>query len=243
LPSEISVAGLIVLLYGDTEFSMSDEKPTGSRALASAIVSDEQARALSAVANFGTTVVTESSNLARYIGRIVGTVPEDVVGLFLGDPLHAVRTLAAQWYDDKIREIHARRNVKRLEAVSLSVAIPLLRGAYDENREQLRELWAALIAAATDQERTGRVRLSFIDALRQFDPLDALILKERSAISGAASPTVITYLQARLGTSGEDIEISVENLTRLKCALYSPGNMANFGLTSFGRGLLRAVSD
>jgi hypothetical protein len=114
------------------------------------------------VANFGTTVVTESSNLARYIGRIVGTVPEDVVGLFLGDPLHAVRTLAAQWYDDKIREIHARRNVKRLEAVSLSVAIPLLRGAYDENREQLRELWAALIAAATDQERTGRVRLSFI---------------------------------------------------------------------------------
>src|SRR4051812_15223072 len=113
---------------------MSDDRPTGSRALAAAIISDEQAKAISSVINFGTTVVTESSNLARYIGRIVGTVPEDVVGLFLGDPLHAVRTLAAEWYDDKVREIHERRNVKRLEAVSLSVAIPLLRGAYDESR-------------------------------------------------------------------------------------------------------------
>src|SRR5437879_4180633 len=176
---------------------MSDP-PTGSRALAGLIASDEQARAVAAVANFGTTVVTESSNLTRYIGRIVGTVPEDVVGLFLGDPLGAVRTLAAQWYDDKIREIHQRRNTKRLEAVSLSVAIPLLRGAYDENREQLREMWAALIAAAMDPERSGRIRLSFIDALRQFDPPDALVLKGRNEIPGAPQPDALAVLQGRL---------------------------------------------
>ena len=90
-----------------------------------------------------------------------------------------------------VKRVEVRRNVKRLQAVSLSVAIPMLRGAYDENREQLRELWAALIAAATDPERTGRVRLSFIDVLKQFDPLDALVMRERYNLSGAASPTVV----------------------------------------------------
>jgi hypothetical protein len=221
---------------------MSDP-PTGSRALASAILSDEQAKALSSVANFGTTVVTESSNLARYIGHIVGTVPEDVVGLFLGDPLRAVRTIAAQWYDDKTREIHARRNTKRLEAVSLSVAIPLLRGAYDESRPQLRELWAALIAAAMDPERTGRVRLSFIDTLRQFDPLDALILKDRNDISGEPTPSAIQVLQSRLNVTTDEILISVQNLTRLNCLMSPTGVLANFVVTPFGRGLLRAVAD
>lgn len=220
---------------------MTDTPPGTS--LVSTIITDPQAKAVVAVANFGTTVVTESSNLARYIGRIVGTIPEDAVGLVLGDPLHAIRTLAAQWYDDKVREIHERRNVKRLQAVSLSVAMPLLRGAYDENREALREMWAALLAAAMDPERTGRVRLSFMDALRRFDPLDALILRTRDEITGELSPNSVQFLERRLEVSSDEIVISIQNLTRLDCFMSPTGGLANFVITPFGRGLLRAVSD
>jgi hypothetical protein len=54
-------------------------------------------KAAGMLATLGTTLVTEGSNLARYMGKIVGMVPEDAVGILLGDPLHAVRTLAAGW--------------------------------------------------------------------------------------------------------------------------------------------------
>jgi len=118
----------------------------------------------------------------------------------------------------------------------------LLRGAYDESRDQLRELWAALIAAAMDPDRTGRVRLSFIDALRQFDPLDALVLKCRNDVSGSPTPNSLECVQIRLGAPLEEIMISVANLGRLNCAEY-PSAIQFFGITPFGRGLLRAVSD
>ena len=50
-------------------------------------VGKEQAKAVSALSEFGTTVVRESSELARYVGRVLGTIPHDTVGLVLGDPL------------------------------------------------------------------------------------------------------------------------------------------------------------
>ena len=60
-----------------------------------ALITNEQSKAVTSLGTFGTTVVTEVGNLARYVGRIVGTAPEDAVGLVIGDPLHTLRTIAA----------------------------------------------------------------------------------------------------------------------------------------------------
>ena len=62
-------------------------------------VTDEQAKAIQSVATFGTTVVTESGALVQYLGRVLGTIPHDAVGLVLGDPLGFVRTAIAAQYD------------------------------------------------------------------------------------------------------------------------------------------------
>jgi hypothetical protein len=90
--------------------------------------------------------------------------PEDAVGLVLGDPLHFVRTVIARTLDQLISKIFERRGVTDTQPVSPSLAIPLLRAAYDESRPELQQLWADLIAAAMDPKRSGRVRLSFIDS-------------------------------------------------------------------------------
>ena len=108
--------------------------------------------------------------------EVLGTTPEDVVGLVIGDPLHFVRTAIASKYDERITRLHRNRNVTP-EPVSPSLAIPLLRAAYDESRPELQELWAQLIAAAMDPQRANRVRRSFIDTIQSLDPLDALVLK------------------------------------------------------------------
>ena len=46
-------------------------------------VSDAQAKAIGEVASFGSTVVKEVGQLARYLGRILGTIPEDAVGIVI----------------------------------------------------------------------------------------------------------------------------------------------------------------
>jgi hypothetical protein len=158
-----------------------------------ALISGDEARAVQRLSDFGTTVVTEAGQLARYAGRILGTMPEDAVGLVIGDPLHFVRTAIAAKYDEWISQILRDRNVSP-EPVSPSLAIPLIRAAYDESRPELQALWARLIAAAMDPRRSKRVRRSFIDAVQRFDPLDVLVLKEMFALKGAnPAPNVYDY--------------------------------------------------
>jgi len=206
-------------------------------------VSDEQAKAVRKLAGFGTTVVTETGHLARYVGKVLGTVPADAVGLVLGDPLRFVRTAIAAKYDEWLDRLLQDRNVTP-QPVSPSLAIPLLRAAYDESRPELQELWAKLIAAAMDPARANRVRRSFIDTLQRFDPLDALILQTLYQIPGALAPNGRDFMASRLNASSREIEVSVGNLLELKCVvLPNLGDLAHFWLTSYGSELVRACSD
>jgi Abortive infection alpha len=213
--------------------------PPGSGGI---LITDEQAKAVGKLADFGTTVVQETGQLARYVGKVLGTAPEDAVGIVLGDPLRFVRTAIAAKLDEWLTRILRSRNVSP-EPVSPSLAIPLLRAAYDESRPELQELWAQLIAAAMDPARSSRVRRSFIDTLQRFDPLDALVLKARRDISGNPSPNARDYLASRLQVQFQEIEISTQNLLELKCVHILNNDYTSFNITFYGHGLLRACSD
>lgn len=207
-----------------------------------AIMSDEEAKAARALAPLGQVIVTEASNLARYVGRVLGTVPEDAVGLVIGDPLGFVRTAIAGQYDVWLDRLQTRRNVTITQPVSPSVAIPLIRAAYDESRPELQELWAGLIAAAMDPARSGRVRLSFIETLKQFDPLDALVLRARH--TPQATPAIGPFadvLASTLGATRDEVLLSVDNLISLRCIERDGGN--GLHVSRYGRALLAACSD
>jgi hypothetical protein len=205
-------------------------------------ITDEQAKAVKALAELGTTVVAEGGQLARYMGRVLGTAPEDAVGLVLGDPLHFVRTVIARTLDQLVSKIFEKRGVTDTQPVSPSLAIPLLRAAYDESRPELQQLWAELIVAAMDPKRSGRVRLSFIDTLKRFDPLDALLLKGCYERRGS-EPDAIEYFMNFLNTSRDEIQISVDNLVVLNCIGRQPSKPSNFFITTYGRELIRICSD
>lgn len=206
--------------------------------LTMAIMSDEEAKAVGALASLGTTIVAEGANLGRCVGRILGTAPQDVVGIILGDPLGFVRAFLAGWYDKKLTEILRRRQVEHTQPVSPSVAIPLIRAAYDESRPELQELWAGLIAAAMDPARSGRVRLSFIDTLKQFDPLDALVLQALYLLpNDAGMDNRRNDIAKQLRQSQQDVLLSIDNLRRLGCV------DVGWQATRFGRALIMACSD
>jgi hypothetical protein len=112
---------------------MSEQEPTAITPVAGTEtnlldVADAQAGAIKAAAEFGTTfgttVVTEAGQLARYMARVLGTAPHDAVGLIMGDPLHFVRAATAQSYDHWLTNICERRKVTETQPVSPSLAIP-----------------------------------------------------------------------------------------------------------------------
>ena len=203
-------------------------------------VSGDEAKAVQKLSDFGTTAVTEVGNLARYVGRILGTVPEDTVGIVLGDPLHFVRTAIAAKYDERLSRILRDRNVTP-EPVSPSLAIPLVRAAYDENRAELQELWVKLMAAAMDPARANRVRRSFIETVQRLDPLDALILKELFAIGRRNQPDLFNVLTPKLNADHSELEVSFQNLELLKCVQLVP--TAGWMISSYGWQLVRACSE
>jgi hypothetical protein len=93
-----------------------------------------------------------------------------------------------------------------------------------------------------DPKRSGRVRLSFIDTLKRFDPLDALLLKGCHDRHGS-EPDALEYFVKSLNTPRDEIEISVDNLIVLNCVARQPSRLANFFITAYGRELIRVCSD
>lgn len=208
-------------------------------------VTDEQAKAVQKLAEFGTTVAEEMGQLSRFAGKVLGTIPEDITGIVFGEPLRYVRAIIAAKLEKRVDELHdARRSA--VQGVSPSLAIPLMRAACDEGRPELQDLWARLIAAAMDPTRSGRVRQSFIETLRRFDPLDARVLEKLYGISGGASPSIADFLASQMNTSREEIMLSAVNLVDLRCLEWSPPQAIrppNFHLTPCGRALIRACFD
>lgn len=205
-------------------------------------LTDEQARAVQSVAEFGTTALKEGGDLTRYAGRILGTAPHDAVGLLIGDPLRFVRTAIASQYDALLDKILKHRGVTGTQPVSPSVALPLIRAAYDEGRPELQKLWAALIADAMDPQRAGQVRISFIESLKRMDPLDALVLKLRFDNSGTLSPSPLAFIMSKTNQQQDEMIISIENLKSVNCATWFD-HISQFTLTPYGKALARACSD
>jgi hypothetical protein len=207
------------------------------------LITDEQAKALQELAKTTGTALDLVGKAGSYVKWTLGTVPADLVGILGGDWLSQVRIRNLAWYKQRTEEIIRERGVPETEAVSPSLAVPLLRAAMDESRPQLQELWASLLAAAVDPRRSILVRQSFIETVSKFDPLDASVLWTRYHITGELQPTCREFLARRLQVSSESVVVSMMNLNKLECiSLAGPGEYTNFNIASFGIELIRACS-
>ncbi len=134
-----------------------------------------------------------------------------------------------------------------VDDLSPSIALPLLSAAVDETRDELQDLWARLLANAMDPARANRVRQRFIAAVKQMDPLDAVVLQKLSDAKPEMMPNARDFLAKELNVRPEEIEVSVENLYRIGCFEHanvqvSIRSQPTAPLTSFARELMRACA-
>jgi hypothetical protein len=165
----------------------------------------ESAKAAQEITKLGGKVVDAAQNAAPFINRVLGRPLEDAAGLVVTDPLRAARILAQDWLARRVTNKLHERNLKdeQLKTVPPNIAVPLLEAAQDETRDELREVWARLLANAMDPARSSRVRLEFIETLKQFNPLDALVLNELAATPNM-SPNSRDFLVGRLSVDGDE---------------------------------------
>ncbi len=196
-------------------------------------ISDEQAKAIQEA-------IKAFRGLGSFLQKTFGTIPEDIVGLLGGDWLKVRRAENLAQTILKAKERLRARGVETPEPASLSLTLPILVAAADESRDELQDLWARLLAAAADPSRASHFRLAFIEAAKKMDPLDAIVLASVQQQQGEVSGTGLNKLASELGVSRDQLDLSCKNLKKLE--LFEGSQERNF-LTSFGRELLRAVSN
>jgi hypothetical protein len=184
-----------------------------------------------------------------YIAAILGTLPQDIVGLMGGDWIRVKRAENMAKVIEEARERLRERGVESPQEVSLSLGIPLLRDSSDESREELVDLWSRLLAAAMDSTRSTRVRQGFLATIKGMDPIDALVLRyfEHPSEGGSHS---LHSIARKFRVDSNQIELAFLNLFDLGC-LIEPGTgpglrptvMLRPHLSTYGSELLIALRD
>jgi hypothetical protein len=200
-------------------------------------ISDEQAK-------LGQEILKAFSGLGSFFKEALGSVPSDLIGYLGGDWLRMRRAENIARMMSLAQEKLESRGVRDREPASLTLALPILRGAADESRKELQDLWARLMAATLDPSRARNVRQGFAEAISKMDPIDAIVLnslKDEAVSTIFQSQNTPDISASKLGISTDELQASIWNLTRI--GLAADINQYAKGATAFGREFLRVVSD
>jgi len=208
------------------------------------LLDPESAKAIQEAAKLGSSMTDLAKEGGSWLSGVLGDLPRDIVGLF-GDWVQFKR--AERWidYNTHVAALLKARGVQPPYAdVSPSLAVPLITAALDDSRDELKTLWARLLANALDPARKDYVRNSFIDIIKRLEPLDALILQAVATLSGEVLPNVYYAVAMRFSRGEDEVRVSLENLTELRLVGSPQAVMqTHIYLTPKGKMLLRAVSE
>jgi len=203
-------------------------------------IDPDSAHAIEETAKAVQKAIDAAMQSGKYVGEVLGDLPHDLVGI-IGDWVKHKR--ARRWAElsAETEKILRERGVENRGDVSPSVAIPLIAAAINEDRDELKELWAKLFAATMDPKRAKFFRLAFIEAAKRMDPLDASILAQAVAQGGQLNLQARNTLSKEVNATRDQVDVSVENLIKLELAVRI--EMQNVVVAAFGREFVRAVSD
>jgi hypothetical protein len=162
-----------------------------------------------------------------YLRHVLGEVPADLVGVLGGAWVHEQHIRIKDALRRRTEELVRERDVPKVIELSPNLAAALIEGAQEEGREELMELWARLLANAMDPN-INSVRYSFVDAVKNMDPLDAVVLRyiheeniafihrgHFSSTAGQEQNTGLDNIATAIGCRSDEVEVSVRHLRDL----------------------------
>jgi hypothetical protein len=204
-------------------------------------ITDAQANAIAETMKTARSITDVIRGVGSYAKDIAGDLPHQIVG-GLRDKVVAYREQEAFRLFGRTSSILQDRGVDKPIEPAPKLLLPILEAATEEGSPEVRDLWAKLLAAAMDPTRKNQVRYSFIETLKQFDPLDVILLKARYERQGDLSPNPREFMVNHLQKSVDEIQVSMVNLERGRC-VFLAGSNPEFDLTPYGRELILACAD
>ncbi len=150
------------------------------------MISDEEAKAIQAAGGVGEKALELVRDAGRFLGKIFGPAAEGL-GQIGGDYVQYLRYKNWAAISDRVERIEAQRALRGApRLIPPRIALPLLEAASAETEAGLQEMWAALIANATDSSRTQEIPRVYVDILRSLEPIDAVVLQDPNPQSPSA---------------------------------------------------------
>jgi hypothetical protein len=179
----------------------------------------------------------ESKELVEIVvGKMLEPATDAVVTMFGAaglDWLKEVRKRNADRFARKTKKILDERNVKDAVPPPPSILLPLLSAAEDEGREELLEIWARLMAAASDPAKLGLFRRDYIAIAKQLEPIDAVVLSHLYKMDGQSfQPSKFYALHQRVPVHADQLGVSLGKLYELGLTTETTTNPA---LQALGR--------
>jgi hypothetical protein len=171
-------------------------------------ITDEQAKAIHEA-------LKTLQGLGGFLKDTLGTVPSDIVGLLGGDYLKVRRAENLSKMFEKAKKRLEQSGIEKAAPPSLSLLLPIVAAAADEDRDELQDIWAGLLATAADPHRTKAFRLKFIEIAGKLDPLDAGVLREILGAGGQTGEAARGSAIAKFGVTADEVQISIQNLVEL----------------------------
>jgi hypothetical protein len=118
-------------------------------------------------------------------------------GWAIGDRIAAGREQNLDALRRKTERLFKQRDLKARKAIPEQIAIPLFEEAQRETRDEIQDLYAALLANAMDERFSDDVRPEFIQIVKNLQPTDALVLR---VASGGTTPRHKGFLALTMST-------------------------------------------
>jgi hypothetical protein len=203
------------------------------------ILGRETAKAVQETAKAAANAIDAARGVASFFNRVLGNPISDIVGITIADPLRAIRILSLDWYARRVDEILKKRNSHKVKGVPPRLALEILDAAQDETRDEMKELWARLVANAMDESTRNSVRIEFVAVLKQLNPLDALILQRLLSVGNFINPHQFAQGQ-QMDTN--EAALSILYLLDLKCVEQATDRSFAYRISPRGKALLKAVA-
>ena len=201
----------------------------------------------------GTEVAKEAAKAAAVTlaGPIADIISDTLGGLF-GDPIHNWRRNKPAWRERNERDtanraarILADRGVSKIADDANPAEVErIIDASKDVSDQTLKDLFAKLIAAAIDPERSQFYRREFLRVAGELDPIDALVLPLID-VAAQIDPNKKQWIAQRISRQPSEVELALRNLLRLELTWEPPGGAGNPKihpiLTTLGKQFLQAT--
>ena len=172
------------------------------------------------------------------VGKMLEPVTDavsTVFGIIGVDYLKEIRLRNRDAFARKTKKIFLDRNTKGAAPPPPSILLPLISAAENEGRDELLDIWARLMAAASDPARLGQFRRDYIEIAKQLEPIDAATLQIIRGMQGSYEPGRLSAIANKLSVSQDQVLVSFRKLISLGLTTSHPTNQYHPDLEALGR--------